>query len=322
MIKLIEVTKTIEDFDIVKDINLTINDGTRLGIVGKSGAGKSSLIRIINGLNKTTSGEIFIDGINTTNLNDNGLIDIRRNMGMIFQHFNLLDQKNVYENIRLILKLNNVDKETHEKRVDELLELVGLSSKKYDYPKTLSGGEKQRVAIARALANNPKYLLCDEATSALDKQTSKEILDLLYKINEEFNVTIIFVSHDLDAIKYLCNEVVLMDSAKIIEHKNTIELFTKPENEITKNLISDKIYDLALNSKKDVYQITYIDQARDDALISKLVKKYDVNINILYGEVMDINKKQVGFLYVNIIGKDKHKVIKELEKEVEVIKYV
>lgn len=322
MIKIKGVTKQIDKFKILNNINLSINNGTKLGIVGASGAGKSSLLRTINGLLIPSEGEVIVDNKVINKLNNNELNNIRKDMGMIFQHFNLLSQKNVYGNIALTLKLNNIDKDKHEARVDELLKLVGLENKKYNYPKTLSGGEKQRVAIARALANNPKYLLCDEATSALDKNTSTEILNLLHKINNKYNVTIIFVSHDLDAVKYLCNEVVLMNEGKIIEHKETLELFTNPSEELTKKLINQKIYEQSINNNEPIYQITYIDKLKDKALMSNLIKKYNVEINIIYGEVMEINKNQVGFLYVNILGNDKDLVLKEIKKEAMVIKYV
>jgi|SRR5690625_1011320 len=322
MIELINVNKTINNFDILKNINLTIKEGTKLGILGKSGAGKSSLLRTINGLLKPSSGEVIVNGNHINNISNEELNEIRKDMGMIFQHFNLLDQKNVFDNIALTLKLNNVPKDEHEKRVMKLLKLVGLTGKRKNYPKTLSGGEKQRVAIARALANNPKFLLCDEATSALDKSTSIEILNLLHKINKEYGVTIIFVSHDLDAIKYLCNEVVLMNEGLIIEENETLEMFTNPKNNLTKELINNKIFNISKESSLDVYQITYIEKLKDQALISNLIKKYNIEINILYGEVMEIDKKQVGFLYVNIEGEDKEKVLNNIKKEARVIKYV
>lgn len=321
MITLHNVTKIVDNFTILDDISLVIKDGTKLGVVGASGAGKSSLLRTINGLLPPTSGAINVDDHIINELSEKELNKVRKDMGMIFQHFNLLEQRNVFDNIALSLKLNKVAKNKHEEIVSELLMLVGLSDKRHDYPKTLSGGEKQRVAIARALANKPKFLLCDEATSALDKNTSLEVLNLLHKINKELNVTIIFVSHDLDAVKYLCNEVVFMDKGQIIEEQETLALFTNPHHPLTKELINKKVYNLSLTKEGEVYQITYLDKLKDEALISDLIKKYAVTINILYGEVMLINQVEVGFLYVEIHGRDKEKVISDLKKKVEVIRY-
>lgn len=322
MIKIENVSKQIDDNLILDNVSLTVLDKTKLGIVGLSGAGKSTLIRTINGLVSLSSGEIYIDDVNINSLNNKDLQSLRKNLGMIFQHFNLLEQYNVYNNIKISLDVLKTDKESSDIRIKELLDLVGLSDKANDYPKTLSGGEKQRVAIARALATNPKYLLCDEVTSALDLKTSYEILDLLHDINEKLGVTIIFVSHDIDAIKYLCDRVIVMDNGKIVEENNTLDLFINPKKDITKRLINRKMFDLSKSNIKNLYQITYINDANNNHLISKAIKKFDVDINILFGEVITINKKDIGFLYVTIEGKDSLEVVKYLRVETEVIKYV
>lgn len=322
MIKLENLNKQIDDLFIVKDVNLTIHDGKKLGIIGKSGAGKSTLLKMINYLVTPSSGNVVIDDVILNDLNNKELQDLRKNIGFVFQKYNLLLQKNVYDNIKISLIINNYPKELIDERIKELLVLVGLTDKINDYPKTLSGGETQRVAIARAIANNPKYLLCDEVTSALDKKTSFKILDLLDEINQTFNTTIIFVSHDLDAIKYLCNEVVVMDSAEIVEVNNTLELFINPVCKLAKELVNKKVFDYVDKSIDEIYKITYLEDESNMPVISKISKKYDVNINILFAEVIPINKIDYGFLYVNVTGEDKNIALKELKEKLEVSKYV
>ncbi|NLN50991.1 MAG: methionine ABC transporter ATP-binding protein [Acholeplasmataceae bacterium] len=322
MIEIKNLSKTIDNLSIVSGVNLTIKAGTKLGIVGESGAGKSSLIRMINHLMIPSTGKVIIDGVDIASQNTSQLQKIRRNIAMIFQHFNLLDQKNVYDNVKLSLTIANYPKAEIDSRIKELLTLVGLTAKTKAYPRTLSGGEKQRVAIARALANNPKYLLCDEPTSALDLKTSFEILDLLHTINELYGVTIILVSHDLDAVKYLCDQVAVMHQGRIIEHQSTIELFLKPKSDLTKQLINRKMYDFAKGSQEEIYQVAYLDDLANKPVISLATKMFNVEINIIYAEVININRQNIGFLYINIIGKDKLAAIKYLKEEVRIDKYV
>lgn len=322
MITIENLSKTFGSNTIVNDINLKIKDGTVLGIVGASGAGKSSLIRMINGLMPPSKGSINIDGTYINEISDKELRKLRKDIGMIFQSFNLLDQKTVYENILLSLDIAGIDKLSSDKRIKELLNLIGLSDKANMYPKTLSGGEKQRVAIARAIANNPKYLLCDEVTSALDKKTSYEILNLLSKVNELYGVTIVFVSHDLYAIKYICEEVVVMEKGYIIGKNNTLDLFMNPKSKLAKQLINRKMFDLSSQLNEDIYQVTYLDKQASIPIISRASKLFDIDISIIFGEVIEVNKHNIGFLYVTINGKDKEKVIKYLSKEVEVNLYV
>lgn len=322
MIKLTNLNKQIDDLNIVKDVNLTIKDGNKLGIIGKSGAGKSTLLKMINYLIEPSSGNVIIDGVDLSSLNNKDLQDFRKNIGFVFQQYNLLLQKSVYDNIKISLTINNYPKDLINDRVHELLELVGLSDKKDDYPKTLSGGETQRVAIARALANNPKYLLCDEITSALDKKTTFEILDLLDEINKTFNTTIIFVSHDIDAVKYLCDEVVVMENAMIVEVQKTLDLFINPLSDFGKELVSKKIFDYQDKIKDDIYKITYYQDEANMPVISEISKTYDVKVNILFAEVIQIKKIDYGFLYVNLVGKEKDLALKELKRKLRVNKYV
>lgn len=238
MIELKNVTKVYPgNILAIKDINLTINDGDIFGVIGLSGAGKSTLVRCINHLEKPTSGEVFIDGQKVASLNKKDLLRMRKNIGMIFQNFCLLEQRTVFDNIKFPLELEKHDKNAINERVNYLLDLVGLADRSKSYPSQLSGGQKQRVAIARALANNPHYLLCDEATSALDPDTTDSILRLLLDINKKLGVTIIMISHDMSVIGSICNKVAVIDKSTIVEEGSREEIFTNPQSKIAKRFI-------------------------------------------------------------------------------------
>lgn len=199
----------------LQDVSLTINDGDIFGIIGFSGAGKSTLLRMVNALETPTSGEVLIDDVNINSLSHNELRQVRKGIGMVFQSFNLLNSKTVYDNIAIPLRLNKVASDVIDKRVKELLEFVNLPDKANAYPTQLSGGQKQRVGIARALATNPSILLCDEATSALDPETTEAILELLKRINREFNITVLVVTHEIHVIKEICNRVAVMEHGRV-----------------------------------------------------------------------------------------------------------
>ena len=239
MIKLSNIRKTYDGSTYaLQGINLDIAKGEIYGIIGKSGAGKSTLIRCINMLEAPTAGEVVVDGLNLTKMPDNQLRLARKDIGMIFQHFNLLSSATVYENVAFPLKLSGKSAKEIQDKVLPLLELVGLESKKDQYPAQLSGGQKQRVGIARALANNPKVLLCDEATSALDPQTTKSILDLLKDINQSLQLTIVLITHEMQVIKEICDKVAVIENGKIIEQGPVIDIFSKPQQETTRDFIS------------------------------------------------------------------------------------
>ena len=241
MITLKNVTKIYPNgVKALEDVNLQINSGEIFGIIGLSGAGKSTLVRCINLLEAPTFGEIIIDEKNVSNLNKKDLLRMRKKIGMVFQNYNLLQQRNVFKNVRLPLEINHINNKESEKRVRELLELVGLSDKANSYPSELSGGQCQRVAIARALANNPQYLLCDEATSALDPDTADAILRLLRKINQELGVTIIIVSHDMSVIRAISNRVAVIDQSHVVEVGDVEEIFAHPKSRIAKRFIEFK----------------------------------------------------------------------------------
>lgn len=221
----------------LKDINLSVNKGDIFGIVGVSGAGKSTLARCINLLEKPTSGKITVNGVNLAVLGEKSLNKQRQKISMIFQHFNLFSQRTVRKNVAFPLEVAGVDKKTIEQRVDELLGYVGLSDKADSYPSQLSGGQKQRVAIARALANNPEILLCDEATSALDSLTAYSTLQLLTDINKQLGVTIVFITHEIGAVRNFCNKVAVLDEAGIVEYGSVEEVFENPTSDITRKIL-------------------------------------------------------------------------------------
>ena len=222
----------------VKDVSLKVNKGDIFGIIGLSGAGKSSLIRLINRLEEPTSGKIFINGENVLEFNKKQLLERRKKIGMIFQHFNLLSSRTVEENVAFALEIANWNKNEIKERVTMLLDIVGLSDKAKYYPSQLSGGQKQRVSIARALANNPDILLSDEATSALDPKTTKSILELIKKIQQKFSLTVVMITHQMEVVKEVCNRVAIMSDGRIVEEGGVHHIFADPKNEITKELIS------------------------------------------------------------------------------------
>jgi D-methionine transport system ATP-binding protein len=289
----------------VKDVSLHIKKGEIFGIVGMSGAGKSSLIRTLNGLQKPTSGEVYVDGENITNISGKQLRDIRKKIGMIFQHFNLISRKTVGQNIEFALKIQNYPKENRKARVKELLEIVGLSEKEHSYPANLSGGQKQRVGIARALATNPKVLLCDEATSALDVQTTDEILELLKKINKELSITIVFITHQLEIAKVLFDRIAVMSDGIVVEENDTYKIFSSPTNEVTRSLIKDNIKlpdQIVKNSRGEILKVIYKGEKSVEPVISLTNKKFDVILNVLHGKIEYIQQQPIGILVVALEG--------------------
>ena len=293
-----------------KNIHLTINRGEVFGIVGLSGAGKSTLVRVINLLQKPTSGQVLIHGQDITKLKGRALRKVRLEMGMIFQHFNLISGKTVFENIEFVLKASGVPKEKRKERVTELLKLVDLSDKANVYPANLCGGQKQRVGIARALANNPEILLCDEATSALDLENTEEILNLLQRIREQLNITIVFITHEMEVAKKLFDRVAVMSHGEIVEINDVYSIFAHPVHEVSKSLISKNLNielpNELLHSFTDgtCIKIFYKGERSMDPIISSVAKKYDVHLSILHGKIDYIHKKPLGILLVHLSGSD------------------
>ncbi|MBQ5926376.1 MAG: ATP-binding cassette domain-containing protein [Clostridia bacterium] len=283
----------------LNDINLTIEDGDIYGIIGLSGAGKSTLVRCINLLERPTNGQVLIDGEDLMQVKNKRLLEIRRNIGMIFQGFNLLEQRNVLGNVCFPLEIAGVKKEEAKNRALELLELVGLSDRIKSYPSQLSGGQKQRVAIARALALKPKYLLCDEATSALDPNTTASILDLLKSINKTLGVTVIVITHEMKVIESICTKVAVIDHSHIVESGSVSDVFSDPKSEIAKELIiPDLIRALKSAGRETKLRLIFNGETSDMPIISALALDLGVAVNILFADTKDIDGKAYGHMVI------------------------
>lgn len=309
MIKLTNITKIYPNgFQAIKGVDLEVQKGDIMGIIGYSGAGKSTLIRIINRLEVPTSGEVLIDGVNILSLNAKQLQIERQKIGMIFQHFNLLESRNVFGNVAFCLEIAGWRADSIKTRVGELLELVSLSDKASFYPQQLSGGQKQRVAIARALANNPKILLCDEATSALDSKTTHSILELLKDLQARFNLTIVLITHQIEVVQKICNNMCVMSGGKIVEKGSVENVFEKPREAITRELLSFlpafASEEILKNAGKNAYKLYFKGQYIHDALISQVIKKFGIDVNILAGNIEALNKAELGFLFVQFMGNE------------------
>lgn len=298
-IKLIEirnVNKYFGDTQVLKDINITIKDGEIFGIIGHSGAGKSTLLRCINRLENFSSGQVLIDGTDVGKLNENDLRDLRKNLGMIFQHFSLLERRTVFENVALPMECFGYSKDQIKTRVEELLDLVGILDKKDDKPRNLSGGQKQRVAIARALTMNPKVLLCDEATSALDPKTTKSILELLRQISGKLGITIIMVTHQMEVIKQICTRTAIMDAGRVIEMGDTEEVFLKSNKAIRKLLGEDNIVLPQGNNLK----LLFTNDKSNEAIITSMARELNIDVSIIYGRLEKFRDDILGSLIINI----------------------
>jgi len=297
-----------EKLTAVKSINLNIKQGEIFGIIGLSGAGKSTLIRCINRLEEPTRGQIFIDEVDITNLDKETLRITRKDIGMIFQHFNLLSQKTVYDNIAFSLHLSKMDKNKIKQRVDQLLKYVGLEDKKYSYPATLSGGQKQRVAIARAIANNPKVLLSDEGTSALDPQTTKSILSLLNKIRKELGITIVMITHQMEVVKEICDKAAIMENGEIVETNTVENLFREPKTKTAHKFINSmhtSVEEEIINPddfKGKIVRLSFLGKTTRKAIVSQVIKVFNIDINILSGNINKLQSRSVGHLILELTG--------------------
>ena len=300
----------------LKNINLKIEDKDIFGIIGLSGAGKSTLVRCINLLEKPTKGQVIIDGVDLTKVNHKTLLSIRQRIGMIFQGFNLLSQRNVLDNVMFPAEIANVNKRDALKKAESLLDLVGLSKKKKAYPVTLSGGEKQRVAIARALMLDPKVLLCDEATSALDPNTTQQILDLLKKINEELGVTIIVITHEMKVIDQICNKVAIIDKSHIEEMGQVSDVFANPQSEIGKELILPNVQVLEKIISEKKIKLTFDSVSTYEPIVSNMILESGVPVNILSADVNEMNGYVYGQMTIRVPEDEKQykKIIAYLEK--------
>lgn len=304
MIQIENLSKTYKTsaggFTALSDVNLTVNDGEIFGIIGLSGAGKSTLVRCINFLEVPTSGKVVIDGDEMGTLSKKELLIKRRSIGMIFQGFNLLEQRTVLKNICFPLEIAKVPKEQAVKRARELLELVGLADKESSYPSQLSGGQKQRVAIARALAAETKYLLCDEATSALDPDTTRSILDLLKKVNKELGVTIIVITHEMKVIESICDRAAVLDGGNVAELAPVSELFANPKSDIARKLILPAVNTAEEIKGGRVIRIIFDGETSYKPVIANLILSCQAPLNILKADTQDVGGKAFGQIIIGL----------------------
>ena len=319
MIELKNVSKTFQQKDRIvsalSDVSLKVPEGKIFGVIGTSGAGKSTLIRCVNLLEKPTSGEIIVDGKSLIRLSNAQLAKERRQIGMIFQHFNLLSSRTVFENVAFPLELAGVAKSDIQSRVSELLKLVGLEEKANDYPASLSGGQKQRVAIARTLANNPKVLLCDEATSALDPATTRSILNLLKDINKRLNITILLITHQMEVVKSICDEVAVINEGKLIEQGSVGDIFANPKHELTREFIASSLHiDLPtaylqrLKSENaeglnPLLRLELTGKSVNEPILSEASRLFETDFKIISAQMDQAGEMNFGVLLIELSGK-------------------
>lgn len=343
MIKLSNISKVFQQgsrtITALSDVSLHVPAGQIYGVIGASGAGKSTLIRCANMLERPTSGQVLVDGQDLTTLSESQLTRARRQIGMIFQHFNLLSSRTVYGNIALPLELDNTPRADIKKRVLELLDLVGLSDKQDAYPANLSGGQKQRVAIARALASNPKVLLCDEATSALDPATTRSILELLKDINRRLGLTILLITHEMDVVKRICDQVAVISEGKLIEKDSVSEVFSHPKTPLAQQFIQSTLHldipeDYAKRMASEptvdhvpLLKLEFTGQSVDAPLISQAVRRFNIDIGILSSQMDYAGGVKFGVMLAELHGNDQDglaaiKFFQDHHVKVEVLGYV
>ena len=319
MIKLNNITKifTLPDKKLtaLDNVSLHVPKGQICGVIGASGAGKSTLIRCVNLLERPTHGAVVIDDVDLTQLSDAELVKTRRQIGMIFQHFNLLTSRTAFENVALPLELENKSKAEIQEKTTALLALVGLSDKHNVYPANLSGGQKQRVAIARALASDPKVLLCDEATSALDPATTQSILKLLKEINRTLGITILLITHEMEVVKRICDQVAVIDKGRLIEQGTVSEIFSNPKTELAQEFISstfhitlpeeylENLSDTPKHAKSyPIIKFEFTGRSVDAPLLSQASKKFGVELSILTSQIDYAGGVKFGFTIAEVEG--------------------
>ena len=331
MIEIKNVTKSFQldtkTFNAVDDVSLSIQSGEIFGIIGYSGAGKSTLVRCINLLERPESGDIIIKGESMIELSESALREKRKDVGMIFQHFNLMQSRTIEDNVALALTNATMSKEARYARTHELLELVGIRDKAKAYPSHLSGGQKQRVAIARALANHPSILLCDEATSALDPQTTQTILDLLKKLNETLGLTIVIITHEMHVVKSICDRVAVMEHGNVQEVSTVTDLFTHPQAAISQefvqstssiktilNLIREQPHALNIQQTDTVLKLTFTGANTKEAILSTLTKTYHIDASIIFANIEVIHDEVMGVMIVIMRGDRTHEALQALNQ--------
>jgi len=315
MVELCNVTKVYKNGNksvvALDKVNLTIPQGQIFGIIGLSGAGKSSLLRVINMLERPTQGQVLIRGEDITKYNDSQLQGLRKKIGMIFQHFNLLSSRTVEENIALPLEIAGVSPLDRKKRIDELLALVGLEEQRQNYVGTLSGGQKQRVGIARALANHPDILLCDEATSALDPQNTSAILELLKEINKKLGLTVVLITHEMEVIKKVSDQVAFMADGKIIETNSVLGMMSKTAHPLVRTFLQSEQQNLTNLIREQNIQaasggllvrLSFVGEITREPILAQVIRSCEIDVNILHGKIDSINDTPVGDLLIELKG--------------------
>lgn len=317
------ITKT-NTVEAVKDVSFTINKEEIFGVIGHSGAGKSTLVRLINFLETPTSGEVVVNGTVINKLSAKELRQTRRKIGIIFQNFNLMESINVYDNIAFPLRYQDHSKEEIDKKVKELLELVGISDKIHAYPSQLSGGQKQRVAIARALANDPDILLCDEATSALDPKTTHNVLELIKDLNKKLKLTVVVITHEMNVVKSICDRVAIMEDGNVVELGDVIDVFRHPKTTIAKEFIqttqnTDELPSILEKSQSlgngQILKLSFLGSQTSDAVIVKMCKSFDVEASILYAQTDLIKNEVLGNLIISLTGDNIPQAINYLNQQ-------
>ena len=307
----------------LKGVSLSIGKGEIFGVIGLSGAGKSTLVRCMNLLERPDSGDVLLNGESLLKLSKEQLRLRRQKIGMIFQHFNLMPSRTVYENIEMPLKLTSLSAEERREKIRSLLELVELADKSEAYPSQLSGGQKQRVAIARALANDPKVLLCDEATSALDPKTTRSILKLLREVNSRLGITIVVITHQMDVVKFICDRAAVMEHGRVVEEGTILNIFANPKAPVTKGFIDsasnvDDLYDMLEDAEGrgvthgTVYLLTYAGASAGKPLMTEIFKQFGVSANIIFGNIEILKGTPLGKLAVTLEG-DAENVVSAVE---------
>lgn len=301
-------------FVALDNVTFKVNKGDVYGLIGFSGAGKSTLLRMVNALETPTEGKVFVKGVDLTSLKESKLREIRKDIGMIFQEFNLLETKTVFDNIAIPLVLRHESKQKIKSRVEELLKFVGLEDKAKALPGELSGGQKQRVGIARALATEPEILLCDEATSALDPDTTESILNLLARVNKELNVTILFVTHTIRVVQKLCNKVAILEHGKLVENGSVIDIFSKPKSTIAKRfvetVIPSKIPESIVAELKKyeanykVIRIFFHAEHATDDVIWQINAKLGVHTNVMFASVTELQGRVLSIITLQLTGNE------------------
>lgn len=317
VIEINDISRTFEQkkekIEALSHVSLAIEKGDIYGIIGFSGAGKSTLVRMINALEKPDSGTVLVEGKDVNALPKPELRKLRKRIGMIFQQFNLLESKTVYDNIAIPMRLNHKSAAEIERKVTELLEFVELTDKRDAYPANLSGGQKQRVGIARALATDPSILLCDEATSALDPKTTESILQLLKKINRELGITIVIITHEMNVIQELCNQVAVMEFGKVVEQGSVVDIFSDPKHPTTRNFVHSVINDSVpgkpafrasgqTREGRELLRLKFLDSSNTDSVLAQVNKRFDVETNILFANISQLEDKVLGIIIIHMTG--------------------